>query len=312
MVSPDALALVRFGLRAADDPRIVNTVKVIDALLKVDTPRGPSWHRYNGDGYGEHDDGSPFDGTGTGRAWPLLTGERGHYELAAGRPARAEELAAAMEAFAGDGQLIPEQVWDAPDIAERELFTGQASGSAQPLVWAHAEYLKLRRSIQEGRVFDQPPQTVARYVAGGKRTTPYAIWRFNQKIRTMTAGRILRVETLARATVVWGVDGWQQVQEIADGRQRDSACTWRISPRRRSLRAAASSSRSSGWTRHGGNRSIFASSWREPQSPFDSSRRRHEPSALLEITFNGFTRSPSRSPDHRERSVLARCAQWST
>ncbi len=64
MVSPDALALVRFGLRAADDPRIVNTVKVIDALLKVDTPRGPSWHRYNGDGYGEHDDGSPFDGTG--------------------------------------------------------------------------------------------------------------------------------------------------------------------------------------------------------------------------------------------------------
>ena len=165
MVSPDALALVRFGLRAADDPRIVNTVKVIDALLKVDTPSGPSWHRYNGDGYGEHDDGSPFDGTGTGRAWPLLTGERGHYELAAGRPARAEELAAAMEAFAGDGLLIPEQIWDAPDIVERELFAGQASGSAQPLVWAHAEYLKLRRSIRDGRVFDQPPQTVARYVS---------------------------------------------------------------------------------------------------------------------------------------------------
>ena len=212
-VSPDALALVRFGLRAADDPRIVNTVKVIDALLKVDTPRGPSWHRYNGDGYGEHDDGSPFDGTGTGRAWPLLTGERGHYELAAGRPARAEELATAMESFAGDSQLLPEQVWDAPDIASRELFAGCASGSAQPLVWAHAEYLKLRRSIQEGRVFDQPPQTVARYVSGAKRTTPYAVWRFNQKIRTMKAGRILRVETLARAAVVWGVNGWQQVQE---------------------------------------------------------------------------------------------------
>ena len=96
-VSPDALALVRFGLRAADDPRIVNTVKVIDALLKVDTPRGPSWHRYNGDGYGEHDDGSPFDGTGTGRAWPLLTGERGHYELAAGR------LGTCRGAGGGDG-----------------------------------------------------------------------------------------------------------------------------------------------------------------------------------------------------------------
>ncbi len=103
--------------------------------------------------------------------------------------------------------------WDAPDIAERELFTGQASGSAQPLVWAHAEYLKLRRSIREGRIFDQPPQTVARYAAGGNRTTPYALWRVNQKLRTMAAGKTLRVETLARATVVWGVDGWQHVRE---------------------------------------------------------------------------------------------------
>ena len=92
IVSPDALALVRFGLRAADDPRIVNTVKVIDALLKVETPHGPAWHRYNDDGYGEHADGSPFDGTGIGRAWPLLTGERAHYELAAGRSDEAENL----------------------------------------------------------------------------------------------------------------------------------------------------------------------------------------------------------------------------
>ena len=68
-----------------DDPRIVDTVKVIDALLKVETPSGPAWHRYNDDGYGEHEDGAPFDGTGIGRAWPLLTGERAHYELAAGR-----------------------------------------------------------------------------------------------------------------------------------------------------------------------------------------------------------------------------------
>ena len=84
-MSPDALALVRFGLRAADDPRIRDTAKVIDALLKVETPSGSSWHRYNDDGYGEHEDGSPFDGTGIGRVWPLLTGERAHYELAAGR-----------------------------------------------------------------------------------------------------------------------------------------------------------------------------------------------------------------------------------
>jgi glucoamylase len=84
LVSPDALALVRFGLIAADNPRIRDTAKVIDALLKVETPCGSTWHRYNDDGYGEHKDGSPFNGTGIGRGWPLLTGERAHYELAAG------------------------------------------------------------------------------------------------------------------------------------------------------------------------------------------------------------------------------------
>ena len=85
LVSTEFLQLVRFGLRRADDPLILNSLKVADALLKTDTPCGPVWHRYNGDGYGEHDDGSPYDGTGRGRGWPLLTGERGHYELAAGR-----------------------------------------------------------------------------------------------------------------------------------------------------------------------------------------------------------------------------------
>jgi glucoamylase len=113
LISPDALALVRFGLRAADDPQVVDTVKVIDALLKVDTPSGPAWRRYTGDGYGEHEDGRPFDGTGIGRPWPLLTGERAHYELAAGRPADAEALRAALSRFANEGGLLPEQVWDA-------------------------------------------------------------------------------------------------------------------------------------------------------------------------------------------------------
>ena len=164
VISPDALALVRFGLRAADDPRILNTIKVIDALLRVKLPQGPCWYRYNGDGYGEHEDGSPFDGTGIGRPWPLLAGERAHYEIAAGRPQVAEELLRVMEFSTEGGRLIPEQVWDAPDIPERELFAGKPTGSACPLVWAHSEYIKLRRSLQEGKIFDQPPQTVQRYL----------------------------------------------------------------------------------------------------------------------------------------------------
>ncbi len=214
MVSPDALALVRFGLRAADDPRIVNTVAAIDALLKADTPSGPAWYRYNGDGYGEHADGRPFDGTGIGRPWPLLTGERAHYELAAGNTARAAELARAMQAFAGESQLLPEQVWDTEDLPERELFKGGATGSARPLVWAHAEYIKLCRSIQAGAVFDRPPQTVARYLTGSAPASRLSVWRFNNKIRAMPAGAILRIETLAPSVVHIGVDGWSQVRDI--------------------------------------------------------------------------------------------------
>ncbi|HEY4257922.1 MAG TPA: glycoside hydrolase family 15 protein [Candidatus Udaeobacter sp.] len=164
IVSIDALALVRFGLRAADDPRIVNTVRVIDSLLKVETPHGPCWRRYNHDGYGEHADGSPFDGTGIGRAWPLLTGERAHYELAAGRKEEARRLMKTMEAFTSDGGMIPEQIWDAPDIPERSLYFGRPSGSGMPLVWAHAEYIKLSRSIRDGKVFDLPPATARRYL----------------------------------------------------------------------------------------------------------------------------------------------------
>ncbi len=116
LISPDALALVRFGLRAADDPRILNTVKAIDALLRRDLPAGSYWYRYNDDGYGEHADGAPFDGAGIGRLWPLLTGERAHYELAAGRPQEARRLLAALEASASTGGLLPEQIWDSDDI----------------------------------------------------------------------------------------------------------------------------------------------------------------------------------------------------
>jgi glucoamylase len=74
IVGPDALALIRFGLRAADDPRMVNTVRVIDHYLKCQTKCGPAWRRYPQDAYGEYSDGSPYDGSGVGRSWPLLTG----------------------------------------------------------------------------------------------------------------------------------------------------------------------------------------------------------------------------------------------
>ena len=212
VVSPDALALVRFGLRAPDDPRVLDTVRVIDAALRLDAPAGPLWYRYSQDGYGEHEDGSPFDGTGVGRPWPLLTGERAHYELAAGHAAEARRLLHALAAFADEGGLLPEQVWDGPDLPERQLFLGRPSGSAMPLVWAHAEYIKLLRSLRDGRVFDTPPQAEARY-ARGRQGSSLHPWRFNHRCRTIPAGRTLRLELLAPAQVRWSVDGWRTFQD---------------------------------------------------------------------------------------------------
>ena len=212
LISPDALALVRFGLRAADDPRIRDTIKIIDDLLKIETPGGPTWHRYNDDGYGEHADGAPFDGTGIGRGWPLLTGERGHYELMAGREEKAKELKAAMQYFSNEGGLISEQVWDQPDIPARELYFGRPSGSAMPLVWAHAEYLKLQRSLLDGQVFDLPPQTVDRYIKQNTKSM-LALWRFNHKIQKMESGKILRIESLTEAVIHWSDDDWQTTSD---------------------------------------------------------------------------------------------------
>lgn len=208
VISPDFLALVRFGLRAPDDPRILNTIKVVDAVLRVKLPQGPCWYRYNGDGYGEHEDGSPFDGTGIGRPWPLLAGERAHYELAAGHKDAAEALLSVLERSTDESGLIPEQVWDQSDIPALELFKGRSTGSARPLVWAHAEYIKLRRSLRDGRIFDQPLQTVQRYVFERK-AADYFAWSFNNKTRTLPCGKKLRIVLLTPGMAHWSDDDWQ-------------------------------------------------------------------------------------------------------
>lgn len=214
LVSTDALALVRFGLRDARDPRVRDTVRVIDHVLRSETTTGPTWHRYNDDGYGECADGAPYTGTGVGRGWPLLAGERGHYELAAGNRDEAVRLAAVMRAQSSPGGLLPEQIWDAADVPELELFCGHPSGSAMPLVWAHAEYVKLLRSIHDGSVFDCPPQTKARYIDAAN-TPRVAVWRPGLRRSSIEVGRTLRIDTAERALVHWSVDEWKTTTDIA-------------------------------------------------------------------------------------------------
>ncbi len=222
-VGVDFLQLVRFGLRGPDDPVVTDSLKVADGLLEVTTPGGPSWHRYNGDGYGEHPDGSPFDGTGQGRAWPLLTGERGHYEVARGGDAR--PWLRAMAAMSGPGGLIPEQVWDAEPVPSRGLLPGRPTGSAMPLVWAHAEYVKLAASATLGRPFDRPSAVWDRYQ--GVRPAPgVAFWSPAAPVRRMSPGMDLALLLPRSATVHWGLDGWS---EPRDGRTREAGLgLWRF------------------------------------------------------------------------------------
>jgi glucoamylase len=218
IVSPDALALVRFGLRAADDPRILNTVRVIDATLRAELPHGSCWYRYTDDGYGEHPDGSPFDGTGIGRLWPLLTGERGHYEIARGDLVAAETLLCTMEALTSRGGLLPEQVWDSENIPARELVRGEPSGSAMPLVWAHSEHIKLLRSLTEERVFDLPPQTVQRY-QHERVSARCVVWRKDLPVTEVRTGRSLRLDLTEPVRVRWTDDEWGH---YVDSESRDT------------------------------------------------------------------------------------------
>ncbi len=213
VISPDILALVRFGVRAADDTRILDSVKIVDATLKTTTENGPVWHRYSDDGYGEEADGQPFHKTGIGRGWPLLAGERAHYEIARGDIEEAETLRAAIVQQTSECGMIPEQIWDASDIPEHELYNGRPTGSGMPLVWAHAEYIRLLRSLKEQKVWDMPPQPVQRYQVQNK-TAPFAVWTFTQQRGRLYAGKNLRIDCLSRAKVHWSLDNWQTANDI--------------------------------------------------------------------------------------------------
>ncbi len=209
------LELVRYGIRRADDPLIVDTVKVIDHTLKYETPYGACWRRYNHDGYGQRKDGGPYEGWGQGRAWPLLGGERAHYELAAGHDVK--PFIEAYERFASVGGMMPEQVWDHKDLPEEGMYEGRSAGSAQPLVWAHAEYLKLLKSVVDGKIFDTVSVVADRYaVAEGQRNfrSTIDIFQVSRPISQTKAGTTLRIVDAHRFDVRYTLDDWQTTHEV--------------------------------------------------------------------------------------------------
>jgi glucoamylase len=183
------LELVRLGELPANDPDVLRSLPVVDATIKKTTARGPGWHRYNGDGYGDRaTDGRPWapSGQGNGHLWPALSAERGEHELVTGDRAEAASLLLAMSRFSSGVGLIPEQNWELPDLPASPFGTdptiasigfenGGAAGSASPLTWSAASFVRLARDLATGRNVVLPRVTHSRYVANTQGTTPLTV-----------------------------------------------------------------------------------------------------------------------------------------
>ena len=173
------LELVRLGVKPADDPVVENSVDVVDDTIRVDTPHGPAFYRYNGDGYGEQagdDEGAPWrmHADSKGRLWPIFSGERAEYELLAGTddgPDAPENLLGTMAAFANEGRMIAEQVWDRSHATEFDWAFGEGTGAATPLAWSMAQFVRLAHGIDAGEPVETPQFVRERYV---ERETPPA------------------------------------------------------------------------------------------------------------------------------------------
>ena len=183
------LELVRLGELPASDPTVAASIPVVDATIQNTTASGPGWHRYNGDGYGDHSGtGAPWapSGQGTGHLWPVLSVERGEYDMVSGGSPSAVSLIPSFSGFASGVGLIPEQAWELPDVAASPFGTdpttasigfvnGEAAGSAAPLTWSAGAYVRLLADVKAGRLLDTPAITTSRYVTHTQGATPISI-----------------------------------------------------------------------------------------------------------------------------------------
>jgi glucoamylase len=198
LIDAGFLDLVRLGVLPASDPVITNSLTVVDDTIERQTPSGPGFYRYGTtptesvDGYGDCFQpsgsdcsvlGAPWPPTdhGTGHLWPVLSGERGEYEVAAGDPSFARTLLQSMQNMQSGQGLEPEQAWEDPNVPATDdpsdptdpatdsigFVDGKAAGSASPLTWAQAQYARLALDLSAGRNLETPSIVTARYVTHG-------------------------------------------------------------------------------------------------------------------------------------------------
>jgi glucoamylase len=219
------LELARLGELPARAGDVLRSLAVTDSVIESQTASGPGWHRYgvrpslfgrpagSTDGYGDCWVPDPTDcspagapwfgpGKGSGHPWPLLSGERAEQDLQSGRPAAATALARTLQRMTWGAGTVPEQVWEDPRVpaspfgsdpatASIGFRSGEAAGSADPLVWAQAQYVRLVRDLGAGRLLDQPLITRARYVAHGRPARVRLAFRVTAPGAVTVPGRVL-------------------------------------------------------------------------------------------------------------------------
>jgi glucoamylase len=193
------LEYTRLGILHSNDPDIANSLGIVDQVIKATTPSGTGFYRYGvntpgtEDGYGDCNTGDPTNCTvqgkpwagacgaqgqnqGSGHLWPALSGERAEQDVAGGDRATAVQLLSEMANTASGVGLIPEQAWENPDLPASPYGTdpqcasigftdGKAAGSASPLTWSEAQFVRLSADIRARAVTERPVDTTARYIA---------------------------------------------------------------------------------------------------------------------------------------------------
>jgi glucan 1,4-alpha-glucosidase len=228
------LELPRLGVLPDDDPDVARSLALVDSVISRTTPSGAGVYRYgtpaagSEDGYGDCNvadptsctvEGKPWPGScqnetnsGTGHLWPVLSGERAEHEIAVGDTGAAASRWDFMNRTASGLGMVPEQAWEDADVPPSPFGTdpecasigfvdGKAAGSASPLTWAQAQFVRLAAGLRTGNVVGRPADTVRRYVKHTQGSAPLTLTAPTDQAQLSSGSVTLIGTTAPRARV---------------------------------------------------------------------------------------------------------------